>query len=207
MKYYLYRHIRLDTGVPFYIGIGTKQFRREWLCQSSEFVRAFCKTGRNSIWNRIVAKTNYATEILYEDTSSEFIRRKEEEFIKLYGRINNSTGCLSNLTDGGEGTKKTVISEETRNKLRVRNRVDFKQSVESKIKIGFASSLRVGDKSPKFGKKGLKSSNYRVLIDFNTGVFYESIEDAANVFGLKSGVIKKELVGKNTKIKTNLKYA
>ena len=23
-KYYLYRHIRLDTKVPFYIGIGTK---------------------------------------------------------------------------------------------------------------------------------------------------------------------------------------
>lgn len=37
-KYYLYRHIRLDLGSPFYIGIGTKRD---------------CKNFRKFIWERL----------------------------------------------------------------------------------------------------------------------------------------------------------
>ena len=36
--------------------------------------------------------------------------------IAFYGRINNDTGCLANLTDGGEGMSGWVPSEETRQK-------------------------------------------------------------------------------------------
>jgi len=44
---------------------------------------------------------------------------KEMEFIKLYGRINNKTGVLANLSDGGEGNIGYVVSDETKEKLRV----------------------------------------------------------------------------------------
>jgi len=30
MSHYLYRHIRPDTNVPFYIGIGASNSRRAW---------------------------------------------------------------------------------------------------------------------------------------------------------------------------------
>ena len=36
---------------------------------------------------------------------------KEIEFIKLYGRKDNNTGILVNLTDGGEGTLGVIVSE------------------------------------------------------------------------------------------------
>jgi hypothetical protein len=56
------------------------------------------------LWKRIVAKTEYEVEILMDNISMDEAKEKEKEFIKLYGRIDTKTGCLANLTDGGEGT-------------------------------------------------------------------------------------------------------
>src|SRR6478736_5637994 len=96
--YFLYRHIRLDTNQVFYIGIGkmyndNKSY--EW-----KYRRAFesSKYKRNTIWRRIVAKTNYEVEILLESDSLSFIKQKEKEFIKLYGRADLGLGPLCNLT-------------------------------------------------------------------------------------------------------------
>jgi hypothetical protein len=101
----VYRHIRKDKNQPFYIGIGKTN-------------RAYMKHGRNSIWNRIVSKTDYEIEILFSDVSWEFAVEKEKEFIKMYGRINNNTGVLSNMTDGGEGSPGTITKESTRKLFR-----------------------------------------------------------------------------------------
>jgi hypothetical protein len=90
---YLYRHIRLDKNEPFYIGIGTSKY----------YNRARSKKDRNNIWKKIVNKTDYEIEILFDNLTLEKAKEKEIEFIKLYGRINKKTGVLANLTDGGDG--------------------------------------------------------------------------------------------------------
>lgn len=93
-KYYLYRHIRLDTNKPFYIGIGTK---KDYNTFKSIYARAFeKKSGRNKYWKNIVAKTDYKVEILIESNDYNFIKEKEKEFISFYKK-------LSNFTLGGEG--------------------------------------------------------------------------------------------------------
>lgn len=97
----VYRHIRKDKNQPFYIGIGSKY-------------RANTKHERNSIWNRIVNKTDYYVEILFEYQDREDAIKKEMELISLYGRINNGTGILSNMTDGGEGAVGSVFTKERR---------------------------------------------------------------------------------------------
>jgi hypothetical protein len=108
----VYRHIRLDKNEPFYIGIGVDKHR------------AIRKSYRNKIWNDIVTKTDYRVEILFDDLNKEDAVEKEIELIKLYGRINNSTGSLANLTDGGDNFGKTawnkgkVMDDETRQKMR-----------------------------------------------------------------------------------------
>lgn len=96
-KYYLYRHIRLDKNEPFYIGIGKKN-------KDSIYKRAFTSFHRNKFWKRIVAKTDYEVEILLESNDYQFIKEKEKEFVKLYGRRDLGLGTLCNLTDGGDGT-------------------------------------------------------------------------------------------------------
>jgi hypothetical protein len=108
----LYRHIRLDKNEPFYIGIG------------KEYKRAYHQEGRNRLWKRIVDKTDYEVEVLFEDISWEEAQEKEKEFITLYGRADLGLGTLANMTDGGEGALGTtynrgkVRSEEWKERLR-----------------------------------------------------------------------------------------
>jgi hypothetical protein len=105
--YYLYRHIRLDKNEPFYIGIGKKSA----LPKVYKYQRSHDKINRNKFWKRIVAKTAYEIEILYESESFDIIASKEIEFIKLYGRRDLRLGTLCNLNNGGgytnRGYKKT----------------------------------------------------------------------------------------------------
>jgi hypothetical protein len=83
-------HIRTDKNEPFYIGIG------------SSIKRAYKKDGRNNLWEKIVKKTSYNVKILFNGISRKEACEKEREFIKLYGRICDNTGCLSNITVGGD---------------------------------------------------------------------------------------------------------
>lgn len=89
---YVYRHIRLDKNIPFYIGIGN----------DDTYFRANDKNGRNKYWQNIANKTSYEVEIIIDNISWEDACKKEIEFIAIYGRKNDG-GILANLTKGGEG--------------------------------------------------------------------------------------------------------
>lgn len=120
--YYLYRHIRLDKNIPFYIGMGTVRFGLEQRNYTQKYNRAFSKKGRSRIWNGIVGKTSYEVEILCESNEKTIIFEKEKEFISLYGRIDNRTGTLANLTDGGDGS--TNLSEFVIKETVAKNRIN-----------------------------------------------------------------------------------
>lgn len=151
-KYYLYRHIRLDKNEPFYIGIGTGR-------------RYKYKQGRNKIWNSIVIKNDgiFEYEILLANLTKEEAFLKEKEFIKLYGRKDLNTGCLANLTDGGDGANnmcleaRMKISKANTGKKRTEEfrkqrslvRKGKKHTIETKIKI---SESQKGAKNHMYGK-------------------------------------------------------
>lgn len=100
-KYFVYRHIRLDINVPFYIGIGTSQGN----CESSHYQRAFASRNRNKWWKAIVNKTDYKVEIIFESNDYKFIKEKEKEFILLY------KNTLCNLTEGGDSAPDVCLKE------------------------------------------------------------------------------------------------
>lgn len=109
-KYYLYRHIRLDTGVPFYIGVGTKTKRD---VSNNSYYRAKTKSKRSLFWKNITSKSEYEVEVVLESDDRYFIQQKEIEFIQLYGRRDLNKGDLVNLTDGADnGLNKSKISIE-----------------------------------------------------------------------------------------------
>jgi hypothetical protein len=135
---YVYRHIRLDKNEPFYIGIGS----------DSDYKRANYKYRKNPIWNRIISKTEYRIEILLDDLTWEEACEKEKEFISLYGRIDNKTGILSNLTDGGEGVKGLKFRLESRIKLS-KSKLGYKHTEDWKRKM---SEMRKG--KPIYASRG-----------------------------------------------------
>ncbi len=118
----VYRHIRLDKNEPFYIGIGL------------DLKRAYSKFGRGKFWNKIVDKTDYEVDILFDDITWEQACEKEKEFIALYGRKDKNSGTLVNLTDGGEGKINAIIFETTKHKISDSNKGHLR-SKKAKDKI------------------------------------------------------------------------
>jgi hypothetical protein len=132
---YIYRHIRLDKNEPFYIGISSHRSHN----------RAYSRHGRNPIWHRIVAKTGYEVQILMDDISLDFAKKKEIEFIAMYGRIDFKNGTLCNITGGGDGMFSPT--PERRDIIRRRNygnkhNLGKRHSEDTKIKVGRSSSER-----------------------------------------------------------------
>lgn len=213
---YVYRHIRLDKNQPFYIGIGTDTI----------YKRANEKTRRNKIWNKIAAKTNIEVEILFNDLTFEQAKQKEIEFIKLYGRIDNNTGILSNMTDGGDGTINKIYTKEYRERLSIaakkrgpqpqlqkiieyrKTKFVFTQEIKDKISQANKGRKlkpeqiellknRVGEKNPMFGKRNY---NYLGLVyAYKDGKFigsYEGVHKTAKELNVDATKVSAVLNGK-----------
>jgi hypothetical protein len=101
----VYAHIRLDTNQIFYVGI------------SMNDIRPHNKSKRNKIWKGIVKRTPYKVQILFDNLTWEEACNKEIELIKKYGRVDNNTGILCNLTDGGEGSNNFKHKQESKDKI------------------------------------------------------------------------------------------
>lgn len=160
---YVYRHIRLDKNEPFYIGIGKTE------------KRAYEKIKRNRFWHNIVAKTDYEIEILFDNLSWEEAGEKEKEFIKLYGKRDNNTGTLVNITDGGGGILGVRHTEESKRKIaeESKNRIRKPRTEETKLKLKLANLGKVGPnkgKSPSQETKDKIANTLRGRVGCNKGM-------------------------------------
>lgn len=210
--YYVYRHIRPDKNEPFYIGVGT--IRR------NHTERAYVKD-RNAIWNSIANKNNgnYVVQILMEFEDREKCIEKEIELIALYGKICNGTGMLANLTDGGEGGSLGLTYTDERkakNRLNGLKNAHHLHTPEAKAKnvkrLKENPPLKKGDKLPEwwcnsisksvkgvrnnmFGKTGQKHPTANLLLNLETGVYCESVTEAAKMYGYVRGSLSNMVTG------------
>lgn len=103
-QYYIYRYIRNDTNVPFYIGRGKVHYKNAQgytnYSLRSIYGRAY-SSDRNKTCKSIIEKYGHEVEIMYHADTIEEADKKEKEFISLYGSVYDGTGTLVNLTKGG----------------------------------------------------------------------------------------------------------
>ena len=160
-NWYVYRHIRLDKNEPFYIGIGNKK----------NYARAYQirPDRRNSIWYKIFLKTEIKIEIILDGLTKTQASAKEQDFIKLYGRIDLGSGVLCNMTDGGDGVWNCLRSDETKEKIR-----------QSKI----------GDKNPNFGKTPSKETLLKRIEALTGQKRSEEVKHKQSLSTIKSGQAK-----------------
>lgn len=104
-QYYTYTLKDSTDNLPFYVGKGSNtrmyQHKEEALREGYQKRSVHCK---------ILSILNKGGEILYEKVeqpNEEIAFDLEIELIKKYGRKDNGTGILCNLTDGGEGQNRS----------------------------------------------------------------------------------------------------
>lgn len=191
--YYLYRHVRLDKNEPFYIGIaGKKADKGEY------YYRGNRVSNRNRIWKNIYNACGHKIEIqiLLESDSFLFIKEKEKEFIYLYGRRNNKTGILANMTDGGDGTCGTVATPQTRKNQSVAQ-INSSKTLKKGTKLPdwWVDKIRekkMGKMNPMYGKHTPISKK---VINVETLEIFESILLAGKSYGLKDRLLHQYLSG------------
>jgi hypothetical protein len=94
--FYVYEHLRVDTGEPFYVGKGRRK-------------RAFRSDGRSDFWKRIVQKSGGFTVRFVAKNLSEKIAFELE--VKRIAALKRSGARICNLTAGGEGLSGYVPTE------------------------------------------------------------------------------------------------
>lgn len=123
--YYVYLHRKQTTGEIFYVGKGKDD-------------RAYKLIGRNRWWKNIVKKHGYTVEFVCKGIPEEQAVLEEKRLIAEYGRLDLGTGCLCNLTDGGEGSSGARVSEESRRKrsasLKGKNRWARSEATKQKLR-------------------------------------------------------------------------
>lgn len=149
--FYVYGYLRSEDssiatkGTPYYIGKGSNG-------------RAYSKHDTISIPKDRTNIVFYGKE-LEESVSFDI----EKFLIAYYGRIDNMTGILRNLSDGGEGSSGCMLSIETKHKMSIaksgKNHPHFgkPRSEETKKKISIASLGKIISLE---NRKKLYAANY-----------------------------------------------
>jgi hypothetical protein len=124
-NFFVYALIDPRNDKPFYIGKGTIKLK-----DGTKYRRMrehFCKKekDRNPLKQNVIKKINsldldVKSEILFDNLNEQDAFDKEKELISFYGRRNDGSGILTNLTDGGEGTSGRIYTEKEKEKCRIR---------------------------------------------------------------------------------------
>ena len=148
-NFYIYEHIRPDTGMVFYVGKGSG-----W--------RSGVTQHRNPYWVRIVAKVGgFNVRKIVENVDEELAFLAEQERIDQLKRLGVK---LSNLTDGGEGSANP--SEETRRKMSECR----KGEKNPRFNLNSRRQKRLRGEMPKVPKE-VMSANMRANHWSKTGVY------------------------------------
>lgn len=189
--FYVYRWIRLDTRLPFYVGKGKGNRFQE------------TKKGRNKYFRHVIKAVPTEVEIILDNLTEAEAFAKEIEFIKMYKDLGY---CETNFSDGGEGPSGFKHSEETKTILSEKSKqnnprywLGKKRSPETIQKI---SEAKKGQPYRNKGKPtNVIPANSRQILCLNNNRIYDSAYQAARELKCQQQNICKVCKGKRSHTK------
>ena len=174
--FYIYRHIRLDTNTPFYIGMASRYSKGNKSLDGYD--RAYYKNNRTNSWKAIAKSAGYKVDIVMDLETEDMAIKKEMEFISLYGRSEKG-GMLVNKTKGGKGILGYTVTEETKKRLSDIN----SGSLHPQYGKTHNKEWLNNQSKSKIGELNVASKKVRCI---QNGVIYESQGEAAlAIFGTR----------------------
>lgn len=179
---YVYIHRRKSNNEVFYVGKGVNH---RW---SMVF-------DRNRYWKNVAFKHGVYCDIVANSLTDNEAFLLEKKLISIYGRLDQKTGTLTNLTEGGDGVVGYVFTEEHRRKMSENSKKQY-HSPERRLKMSLRhkgkvmseetrkklSESRTGYKMTEEAKLSLRpfhdSLQVKVLC-VETGIIYDSMVLAA----------------------------
>jgi len=180
----VYQHRRNDTNEIFYIGMSSKSYNRAY---------NFYKQHRSNEWHEINNKCGCVVEIVATDISIEDAEELEMFLIQKYGRDDLGLGNLVNKTDGGRGTYGMRLygesnpnynkkwTDEQKNNMAIR-KTGGKFSINTKVKMSIQ-------------RKGGLNSGAKIVLDLQTGVFYDNASELAILLNIPISTFHRWLNG------------
>ncbi len=191
-KYYVYLHVKLTNGEPFYVGKGIGK-------------RKSSKTDRNRWWNFIVNKHGYDIIILEENLSEEKAIEREIYWIDRIGKASENKGTLVNITNGGEGVSGYKHTDETKKRI-TETLLGHKRNSGKILTEEHKKNISLSKKGQNAGRinspeslkktsdklKGIKIESI-IVLDIETGVYYYSIKEVSRIYGEDYRPLKRKL--------------
>lgn len=155
MSYYVYTYF-ID-GVPRYVGKGVGG---RWKTHRAPGKRSKLA---NTLRSRHRKTGEWITPTIQYCESEEAAFKEEIRLIAHYGRLDLGKGTLWNLTDGGEGTAGSKVSEATRNKIS-----ETLNKTEVKLKHSEATKAGMPPRKPKRKSAKLGSEEFSLAVSVAT---------------------------------------
>jgi len=116
--FYIYYLIDYNTNLPFYVGKGTGNR----IYDHEKCILNGKTTNKNPILSRKIKKIiNSGHKIIYKKIIENITEQEafllEQSEIKKYGRLNNKSGILCNMTNGGEGGSGHIMNDNTKKRM------------------------------------------------------------------------------------------
>jgi group I intron endonuclease len=137
---------------------------------------------------------------LIEECYIELLNDRERFYQDLYNVVSDGLNCILTKTNTKSGKGNPISEKQKKQISKVHKGKILSEETKEKIKIARSKQVITEEHKRKISEN---SGSARIVLDLNTGVFYNSAKELAVLYGLKPNSVVCKLIGK---IKNNTSF-